>query len=41
MSTTPAEAAPPATLRELLPLLRPHRRPLALAAVLSLVGPAR
>ena len=40
MSTTPAEAAPPATLRELLPLLRPHRRPLAAAAVLSLVAAA-
>jgi ABC-type multidrug transport system fused ATPase/permease subunit len=40
VSTTPAEAAPPATLRELLPLLRPHRRPLAAAAVLSLVAAA-
>ncbi|WP_232807077.1 ABC transporter ATP-binding protein [Geodermatophilus chilensis] len=40
MSATPAEAAPPATLRELLPLLRPHRRPLAVAAVLSLVAAA-
>jgi ABC-type multidrug transport system fused ATPase/permease subunit len=40
VSTTPAEAAPPARLRELLPLLRPHRRPLAAAAVLSLVAAA-
>ncbi|SDY58382.1 ATP-binding cassette, subfamily B [Geodermatophilus africanus] len=40
MSTTPTAAAPPATLRELLPLLRPHRRPLAAAAVLSLVAAA-
>ncbi|MGY1681390.1 ABC transporter ATP-binding protein [Geodermatophilus sp. SYSU D01176] len=38
--STPAEAAPPAALRELLPLLRPHRRPLAAAAVLSLVAAA-
>ncbi|WP_448610811.1 ABC transporter ATP-binding protein [Geodermatophilus sp. URMC 60] len=38
--STPAEAAPPARLRELLPLLHPHRRPLALAAVLSLVAAA-
>ncbi len=40
MGTAPSEAAPPATLRELLPLLRPHRRPLAAAAVLSLVAAA-
>jgi ATP-binding cassette subfamily B protein len=32
--------APSAGLRELLPLLRPHRRALALAAVLSLAGAA-
>jgi ATP-binding cassette subfamily B protein len=38
--STPAEAAPPARLRELLPLLRPHRRPLAVAAGLSLVAAA-
>ncbi|SDO04495.1 ABC transporter ATP-binding protein [Geodermatophilus sp. DSM 45219] len=38
--STPAEAAPPATLRQLLPLVRPHRRPLAAAAVLSLVAAA-
>ena len=31
---------PLAGLRDLLPLLRPHRRPLALAAVLSLAGAA-
>jgi ABC-type multidrug transport system fused ATPase/permease subunit len=36
--SSPAEAAPPARLRELLPLLRPHRRPLVGAAVLSLVA---
>jgi ABC-type multidrug transport system fused ATPase/permease subunit len=40
VSTSPAEAAPPATLRELLPLLLPHRRPLTVAAVLSLVAAA-
>jgi ABC-type multidrug transport system fused ATPase/permease subunit len=34
------EAAPSATLRDLLPLLRPHRRPLAVAAVLSLIAAA-
>jgi ABC-type multidrug transport system fused ATPase/permease subunit len=33
-------ALPTAGLRDLLPLLRPHRRPLALAAVLSLAGAA-
>jgi ABC-type multidrug transport system fused ATPase/permease subunit len=38
--STPAEAAPPATLRQLLPLVRPHRRPLAAAAALSLVAAA-
>jgi ABC-type multidrug transport system fused ATPase/permease subunit len=38
--STPAEAAPPAKLRQLLPLVRPHRRPLAAAAVLSLVAAA-
>ena len=38
--STPAEAAPPARLRQLLPLVRPHRRPLAAAAVLSLVAAA-
>jgi ABC-type multidrug transport system fused ATPase/permease subunit len=32
--------SPPAGVRELLPLLRPHRRALALAAGLSLVGAA-
>ncbi|SFP67338.1 ATP-binding cassette, subfamily B [Geodermatophilus dictyosporus] len=36
---TPAPA-PAAGLRELLPLVRPHRRPLLLAAGLSLVGAA-
>jgi ABC-type multidrug transport system fused ATPase/permease subunit len=34
------EAAPSASLRDLLPLLRPHRRPLAVAAVLSLIAAA-
>jgi ATP-binding cassette subfamily B protein len=34
------DAAPDAGLRDLLPLLRPHRRPLALAAGLSLAGAA-
>jgi len=38
--STPAEAAPPAKLRQLLPLVRPHRRALAAAAVLSLVAAA-
>ena len=38
--STPAEAAPRATLRQLLPLVRPHRRPLFAAAVLSLVAAA-
>ncbi|MGY1671557.1 ABC transporter ATP-binding protein [Geodermatophilus sp. SYSU D00710] len=41
--TTPgatAEQAPAAGLRELLPLVRPHRRPLLVAAGLSLVGAA-
>ncbi|MGY1700826.1 ABC transporter ATP-binding protein [Geodermatophilus sp. SYSU D00766] len=37
---TAAEQAPAAGLRELLPLVRPHRRPLLLAAGLSLVGAA-
>ncbi|MGY1606040.1 MULTISPECIES: ABC transporter ATP-binding protein [unclassified Geodermatophilus] len=37
---TTAESAPAAGLRELLPLVRPHRRPLLLAAGLSLVGAA-
>jgi len=36
----PGGPAPAAGLRELLPLLRPHRRSLAAAAVLSLVGAA-
>jgi ABC-type multidrug transport system fused ATPase/permease subunit len=40
VSTAPVEAAPSATLRDLLPLLRPHRRPLAVAAVLSLIAAA-
>lgn len=40
MTDLHAPAAPPATLRELLPLLRPHRRPLAAAAGLSLVAAA-
>ena len=38
--SAPAEAAPPAKLRQLLPLVRPHRRALAAAAVLSLVAAA-
>ena len=41
--TTPPDAPaklPTAGLRELLPLLRPHRRALAAAAVLSLVSAA-
>ena len=37
---TPPDAAPAAGLRDLLPLLRPHRRSLALAAGLSLAGAA-
>ena len=37
---TTAEQAPAAALRDLLPLVRPHRRPLLLAAGLSLVGAA-
>jgi ATP-binding cassette subfamily B protein len=36
----PAPEQPSAGLRELLPLVRPHRRPLLLAAALSLVGAA-
>jgi ABC-type multidrug transport system fused ATPase/permease subunit len=40
VSTAPVETAPSATLRDLLPLLRPHRRPLAVAAVLSLIAAA-
>ncbi len=35
-----AEALPPAGVRQLVPLLRPHRRPLVLAAGLSLIGAA-
>jgi ATP-binding cassette subfamily B protein len=38
--STPADTVPPATLRQLLPLVRPHRRPLAAAAALSLVAAA-
>ncbi|SNS57854.1 ATP-binding cassette, subfamily B [Geodermatophilus pulveris] len=38
--STPAQAAPQATLRQLWPLVRPHRRPLAAAAALSLVAAA-
>ena len=37
---TTVEQAPAAALRDLLPLVRPHRRPLLLAAGLSLVGAA-
>ena len=40
MRTAPAETAARATLRQLWPLVRPHRRPLAAAAVLSLVAAA-
>src|SRR5687768_14363071 len=36
----PGAAAPTAGLRDLLPLLRPHRRPLVLAAGLSLAAGA-
>jgi ABC-type multidrug transport system fused ATPase/permease subunit len=36
----PGAAAPTSGLRDLLPLLRPHRRSLALAAALSLAGAA-
>ncbi|SFL62551.1 ABC transporter ATP-binding protein [Geodermatophilus ruber] len=39
-SPTPTDPAPAAGLRELLPLLRPHRRSLLLAAGLSLVAAA-
>ncbi len=39
-ATPPGTTLPNATLRDLLPLVRPHRRPLALAAGLSLVGAA-
>ena len=35
-----APAPPEVRVRDLLPLLRPHRRPLALAAGLSLAGAA-
>ena len=40
MRTAPAETVARATLRQLWPLVRPHRRPLAAAAVLSLVAAA-